>query len=408
MFTHMARRIYRGNLISSASASTQPDPKQAIDQVLTRYTAEQLALYMERLWEEPRAAWRNLVPGAGSDPAQHAAWSRNLFRLIEDGSERHPVPRPPGEAYWHHLIYAYLLECTGLPRVFERVVAEWTGGEKLPFASQATQRWLRTTEQLFFTNPLPPSIRSLSSDVRPVREAIRRNAYYRMFGLDLPHGTPDGRAFAYSRADVANREFVRAWEELLRYVWAAYTNRRNQVGADTTDESGMQELVRELKQMLLARRNGGALSREEFDAVMWFSWFHLVVLEDTQVVVDLTAQSTSPAMRLKKIADRVGVPIHAKSDSFFQMAIPMALVLEAIENGTVDDANVDRLYLGNGVLAESMRLLTTHWSITTGRAIKGVEVSALPPGRGLPVAAPSGGNGASHGMPPSRLEMALR
>jgi hypothetical protein len=401
----MAREIYRGNLVSFVPAPgvPVPTPLGAINQVLTQYTAEQLADYADRLWEQPRVPGRDLVQGAGANNLQHQGWSLNLR-----GPAR-AAPVPPPAAYWYHLIYAYLLECTNLRRVFDRVVAEWTHGERLPFASQASQMWLRTTEQLFFTHPLPPSIRSLSSDVRPDPEAILRNACYRMFGLDLPHGTKDGRAYPYVKADVANREFVRAWEELLKYVWAAYTNRRNLVGTDTTDESGMQELVRELQQMLTARRNGGAISREEFDAVMWFSWFHLAILADSQIVVDLTAQSTSAAMRLKKIADRVGVPIHAKADSFIQMAIPMALVLEAIESGVVGPANVDRLYLGTGVLAQSMRLITTHWSLTTGRAMKGVDVSGLPPQRSIPLAAGAGAAAAAAGgIPASRIEFAMR
>lgn len=404
MFTHMARAIYLGNLPATGTPPNPvPQPLNAINQVLTQYTAEQLAHFLARMWESPRQHAHDLMPGGNI--ALHQAWSRDIYPTFVTGggdSDDPIVPVPPA-GYWHHIVYAYLLECTNLARVFERVVQEWTSGERLPFATPQVQRWLRTTEQLFFTSPLPPSITSLTSDIRPQRESIRRNAYYRMLGMDLPHGGADGRGAAYIKPDVANREFVRAWEELLKTTWAAFTNRRNTSGADTTDQAGIQELVRELKEMLTARRTGGTLSREEFDAVTWFSWFHLTVLDNTEVVQNLNATSASPALRLKKIAEAVSVPIHAKSDSFFQMATPMALVLEAIEAGDVDETNVDRLYLGDGILARSMRLITTHWSMTTGRQMKGVDIAALPMQRAL-----AGNGAAATAIPASRLEFALR
>jgi hypothetical protein len=353
----------------------QLTPVQAMDQVLTQYTTEQLAYYIDRLWEQNRTPARNVVPGGV------AVQQQNMSFDIRGPAPLGNVVLPPHIGYWRHIVYAYLLECTNVLQVFQRVVQEWVQGEHLPFATQPTHMWLRATEQLFFTNPQPPSILSLTSDIRPDRTAIRRNAYYRLLGFDLPVGAADGRPSAFIKADVANREFVSAWEQLLYETWRAYTNRTNYVGPNSTDPTGIAELVRQIREMLTARRNGGALAREEAQAVAQLSWFHLTVLDNTQVVVNLTAQSTSSALRLKKIADRVGVPIHSRTDSFFQIAQPMANVLEAIEAGTVDanPNDVDMLYLGNGILAQSMRVITNHWSLVTGRAIKGVDVRAIPP-----------------------------
>ena len=351
-------------------------PVEAMNQVLTRYTAEQLAYYVDRVWEEDRIPARKVLTD-GVD-TQQQAMSLDLRELTRQSI----VALPPDDTgYWRHIVYAYLLECTNIVRVIQRVVDEWVHGERLPFATQATHMWLRVTEQLFFTDPQPSSIFSLTSNIRPDRAAIRRNAYYRLLGFDLPAGAPDGRPYPFVKADAANREFARAWEQLLYETWHAYENRRNQVGPNATDPTAIAELVREIREMLTARRNSGALAREEARAVIDLSWFHLTVLADTQVVENLTAQSTSPALRLKKIADRVGVPIHSKSDSFFQMAQPMANVLEAIETGSVDNdpTDVELLYLGNGTLAQSMRLIRNHWPVVTGRAIKGIDVRAMPP-----------------------------
>ena len=338
---------------------------QAADKVLTNYTAEQHAYYIERLWQQPRLGGRNLLPG-GTDAEliNHAAWSVDL----------HPAPllapQPLPAAYWRHIVYAYMLEATNLEALFRRIVQEWVVGERLPFPTTLTSAWLRTTEQLFFTNPQPPSIRALTSDIRSDRNAVRRNAYYRLLGMELP-ATLDGRATAFLKPDTSNREFLRAWEALLRETWAAFMNRTNFIGPNSADPTSLLELVRELHQMLLARRINGALSREEYDSVVHFSWFHATVAWNTAIVANLNANSTSAALRLKKMADLVGVPIHSKTDSFIVMADAMADVLEWIEG---PNAPVNQLYLGAGAVATSMRLMWTHWTLATGRPIKGLDV----------------------------------
>ena len=345
----------------------------AMNTVLTQYTAEQLAYYGERIWEQNRVPLlRNVLPEGNLN--LHEGWS-----LLTQTADAGTIPQPPNVGYWRHLVYAYLLECTNLASVFQRVVHEWVHGERLPFATLPTQMWLRTTEQLFFTNPQPPSVRSLTSDIRPDRGAVRRNAYYRLMGLELPLSAADGRSTAYLKPDAANRNFVRAWEQLLYEVWHAYVHLSTTSGPNPTDPIALDELVRELREMLVARRAYGNLSREEFEAVSYFSWFHVTVAGNTQVVQDLTAQSTSAAMRLKKIGERVGVGIHSKSDSFFQMADNMADVLEAIETGALD-GNTDALYDSTiaGNFVGQMLMLITHWGAATGRSVKGTDVRALP------------------------------
>ena len=101
---------------------------------------------------------------------------------------------PPG-ARWDHLIYAYMIENTRIYEIFRRVVHEFLHGEKLgaPGASE-TQLWLRTTEELFYRDPPPFSITTVSSHIRPDLRSSRRNAYQRMFGMDLNHGTDENAA----------------------------------------------------------------------------------------------------------------------------------------------------------------------------------------------------------------------
>ena len=49
-------------------------------------------------------------------------------------------------------------------------------------------------------------------------------------------------------------------------------------------------------------------------------WFHLTLSFNTPIVLDLKAEATSAAERLQKIGERVGLPAHSRSDSYFRLA----------------------------------------------------------------------------------------
>ena len=103
-----------------------------------------------------------------------------------------PVANIPGRRhYWDHLIYAYMIENTCAFDVFEHVVREFAAGEELGTPSESSEHWLRNTEELFYNDPAAFLISRVSSRVRPDLRATRRNAYQRMFGMDLNHGVED-------------------------------------------------------------------------------------------------------------------------------------------------------------------------------------------------------------------------
>jgi hypothetical protein len=287
---------------------------------------------------------------------------------------------PVGAGLFDHLIYAYMIENTRIYEIFRRVVHEFLRGEKLGVPGSAdSQRWLRTTEELFYRDPPPFFITAVTSYVRPDTHATRRNAYQRMFAMDLNHGTDDNKPYPYAKAEAANSEFVTTFEEFLREVWIGIENADNASGAKPTDDAKIADLATKLHDMLITRRQGGNLSREEFVCVSMLSWFHLTVDTGTlPIIKDLRAEGASPEERLFKIAQRVGLPAHGLSKSYFEIADSISRILIEIETGLFNNpAAAPALYTppSGGGPDEAMRTIIRHWSIITGREMKARRVT---------------------------------
>lgn len=281
-----------------------------------------------------------------------------------------------------HLIYAYMIENTRIYEIFRRVVHEFLHGEKLGVPGLAnlseTHQWLRSTEELFYRDGASFFVPAITSWVRPDLQSTRRNAYQRMFGMDLNHGAEDNKPYPYMKADAANSEFVSTFEEFLREVWIGIENVRNQTGANPTDDAKIADLAEKLFDMFRSRRQNGNLSREEFVIVSMMSWFHLTVEEDLPVIEDLRAQAATEEQRLFKVAQRVGLPAHGLSRSYFEIADPMSRILTQIEIGTFNDPEaVPALYTPTpGGQEEDMKTIITQWTAITGRDVKARKVAA--------------------------------
>jgi hypothetical protein len=336
-----------------------------------------------------------LLAPSGITPPSTTTWSSTLG--------------PPSGGFgllWHHLAYAYLIESTGLWEIFAELVRRLVVGESFGALSIEGAQWLRNTEELFFRDPPLFSIGGITSEARPNGRVTRRNAYWRMFGLDLPHALPGYPATAEDRtnwkADTGlgvNTDFRQKWSELLRQVWYGLENSANTSGANPTDDGYISLLCQAIKDMLNNRRKGGLLAREEFVHVTVLSWFHLTLQTDTPIVVDLKAAATSPADRLARIAERLGMKPAARSRELFELAEPMSSLLRAIELDTFGNSTAaSTLHATGTVLAEEMRNLINLWQSATGEHVKDrpvgggtVSISAQP--LRIPTPAPASVNG---------------
>lgn len=320
----------------------------------------------------PAALLATLEPGV--DPANPGSFT--------------PPGRLTGPLLWDHLMYAYLVESTGVYEIIAQILRRIVRGETLGRLTPETVQWARATEELLFRDPPLFAISGVESRLRPDIRIERRNAYWRMFGLDLPHPLPAGAGGAEAswKLDIgngANTAFVGRWNELLGQVWTGYENKVNQVGTNATDAQYVGLLAEAIDDMLGNRRQGGLLAREELSHVAAMSWCHLTVETDTPLVRDLQATATSPAERLAKLAERVGMAPAPRSRELFELAEPMSTLLWAIELGQFNPNGApESLYLPNVLngppttLNIEVNRIIDLWQSATGTRIKTPAVPA--------------------------------
>ena len=348
-----------------------PTKEAAAAAVLTADPLD-LLLYMEQLWDRVTGP----QPPQPQPPGRRAR--RALWELGGFDVRLTPARLPP---LWDHLIYAYVLENTRAVQILRRVVREYRSGEGLGVPSLATQRWLDVTESLLFGAANPLAAWLSTSTVRPDPEGVRRNAYFRKFGLDLAFGGDDNSPPVFDKATAANTGFVGLFEELLFELWQAMTNERNIAGANAADDDRIFRIAEELGSMLRSRRQLGMLDREELAAVTVLSWVELTVSLDTPVVLDLRAQATSAADRLRLIGERVGLPAHSKSAAMFSMASEISLFMRVLEQRIIEGPGTAWvLYLtvrpataqpgDPDPIGAATRRVITEWAAATGRDLK--------------------------------------
>ena len=297
----------------------------------------------------------------------------------------------------YHLIFSYLIENTRILQIFQKVIDKYLHDEELGIADgifQQAFQWLLNSERLFFRNDQSLSYNTRSL-IRPSAESSRRNAYYRMFGMDLAFGDNSGQGTSYYKAKASNQQFIILFERMLSEVWKAYINIQNTSGANETDLENLTDIAQKLQELLLARRGNSPnysqqnLSYEEYTSVLALTWFAFVLSYDSPVVSFLGCNSNTFGERLQKIGTKVGVPAHGKSQALFEMAQPCQALLRAIETGGVlDNSGFVVLMLNSLRAAPPAGVTPTHvtymryflsainnWEKATGHKIKHPEAN---------------------------------
>jgi hypothetical protein len=295
----------------------------------------------------------------------------------------------------YHLMYAYLIENTRIAQIFERLISMYHAGEDIGITNNSEDafRWMINTEYLFFKPSNSYSMKNITSLLRPDFEASRRNAYYRLFGMDLAFGRPNDpntTGYNFVKPKASNSQFIPMFEQFLSEIWQAYINALNTSGVNTTDVNNLVDLADKLKELLDARRGDSRnyttqnLSREEYSSCFMMTWYHFVVSYDSPLVQFLKCEGPTPDDRLGKIGLKVGIPAHSKCKALFDLAGPTADVLKILEDRTSvfhDSTQFSSLIQSKGTnspyapFLDDIVLMINNWEKATGHRIKNPEAN---------------------------------
>ena len=106
-------------------------------------------------------------------------------RALRGAHENETNPRRP--LRWDHLIYAYMIENTRVYEIFRRVCTNIAMERSSALQSMRIRSIVARHEELFYS-VCPFLITNVSSHIRSDLRANRRNAYQRMFGMELNTG----------------------------------------------------------------------------------------------------------------------------------------------------------------------------------------------------------------------------
>jgi hypothetical protein len=302
----------------------------------------------------------------------------------------------------YHMIYAYLVENSRIAQIFERLLFLYLHDEKLNKATTPLNReafqWIINTENLFFKELPNASYRNITSQVRTSLDSTRRNAYFRLFGMDLAFGDLASNATVnFQKAEFNNQPFIVLFEKFITEIWQAYTNARNQVGPNTTDLFSIVDTAQKIQEMLMSRRTTETtfnnyryfnLSKEEYSSVVMMSWFYEVVSYDSPLIQFLRCNGNTPGERLINVGKKVGINAHSKSEGLLDIAPPMNTLLRRIELGDYNPANeaqvrsiIESQIPGSTSPIQDRQALTellliiNNWEKATGHKIKNPEAN---------------------------------
>ena len=244
-----------------------------------------------------------------------------------------------------------MMENTKMFQIFERIVSLYQHGEDLtiPYNGKQllTRPWIENTHLLFFSNS-PSAAWNENSLLGSNFEAMRRNGYYRLFGMDLNHGIGENGTVpvSYKRANHFNTDFIPQFENFLKLCWQMMINFSNTSNINTTDLIALQEQANALKNMLLARRTTENsldnytllnLSKLEYHSVVMAEWFNHAISYNSPIVVEMGAEGVTASERLNRLGRSVGIPCHSKAGNFMDLAPLMATLLRLLELDKVDN-----------------------------------------------------------------------
>jgi hypothetical protein len=335
--------------------------------------SEHPALIIERAefcWEDVRAIVGNAVV---RNPA--TAMPNVPLPVLGRGQVRRPGPQPDS---WDHLIYAFLIENTGIFDILRKAAELYKSSAQLPPARPLAKQFWFMVENVVFSPPA--TICVLRTAIKSSDETEQRHALYRdTFGLELDRTEPGPHGRAQGPRETSS-EFVRALETFLHEAWRGIVQQRSATGVRDINYRKLAISASALHDYMIARRERTDLTLEEFRAVAIMSLLHTALSFNSAVVTALGADAFNCAERLAFIGKLCGIAAHPRANSLFEISRPLSGLLRFVEAGafsTVPGAqNLCRIQ-GFQDLVETVVGLYPE-AMGRGLARRDAEIVALP------------------------------
>jgi hypothetical protein len=326
--------------------------------------------------------WRQHAAALGSQAA--FAWpQKKIARVLDDhGTDwwtgARGVP-PPAPAHRDHIIYAYLIEKTGIFDIFRTANELYKSDADMPTRSEESQRFWRMADCLIFSAPAQNTVWDLACRIDGDEQA-RRKSLHGAFGFEVAAENPQAQGNIRKAPTGSASEFVSHFEAFGTEVWRGIVNRKNTTRANDTNYEAIVMHATWLHDMLKSKRQRSNLSLEEFRAAGIMSLLHLAVDFDTAIVKDFKAEANDPGERLDRIAERVGIAANPNARALFEMAPVFSKLLRFIELDQIRDAASAERLCRLSPLCDWTAKVINLYSETTGRdlRVRRTEVVALP------------------------------
>lgn len=221
-----------------------------------------------------------------------------------------------------HLIYSYFIESTGIIDVFGSLFKSYLISDDLLKLNRRDDGQLieKIKETINYVYPKP------ISRITPDLEALRRNAYWRMFGFTIKNNNDFPKVRSY------NSEFTKTFEAIMYEIFQGILDKGISI-EKLGNPNALAEHLDNFHTMLINRKYNEI---EDISAYWAFALERLLSLldDDDFMIRRLNIRSDGRKSRLIELGERLRVPVAKETLYLFQLAKYMEKFLIRVEDTT--------------------------------------------------------------------------
>jgi hypothetical protein len=326
--------------------------------------------------------WRERAGEVGASP--EFAWPESTIQqvLIRDFDKRLITPAELKQAeLWPHLIYAYLIENTGIFEIFQKLSELYRLDSRLPPLKNDSRRFWFMVDSLIFSAPPPMTVLSAGA-LRGSDEQLERQALYRkVLNLELSNSKENAQHYQSRTPGTPTGDLISNIGAFLHETWRGIVQARpGSIGSKDVNYQKIVSSANAIRNQLSTQRERSDLSLAEFRAAGIMSLLEVAVSDNTAVVEDLNAMSSSAAERLRLIGKQCGIAPNPRAAALFEIAPHFSVLLRFIETDVFKDAGSVETLCKERILIDRVEPVISLYREALGNELtaSGTELVAFP------------------------------